>query len=363
MKIIYAFADHPGEGNCSNWLCAFPVTALDRAGHDASLMHISEFVEERPLADIIVVERLLWNGCDPVKFDGMPDGPTRYWLQYFANLKVLDTIEWCQSKGCKVIAIFDDHYGAYPKTPGYEIVRSKWIEGKVGRHDMGFDPFGDFRVGLGLVDAAMATSKYLCAFYGQYAKRMYYVHNRPLLSMYSVANNAYRPGGRLMVGWSGTAQHLETWIDHPLLDVLAELRDDIVVVGIIPGAIVELLVDRGVEVQSRGVVDIEHFPSVVATYDIGICPLQGEFDLGRSWIKWLECSLMGKPVVGQWGQVYEECEGGYWANTANEWKNGIIAMKDENTYLVTSQQGRAWAWAQDWDSNLTELTDIFEAVL
>lgn len=363
MRIVYAYADHPGEGNCSNWLCAFPATALSRAGHDARMIHISEFVADPPSADIVVVERVLWNGYE---LGAVLPGPSKDNLSYWAGMRCLDAIEDCQQLGSKVIAIFDDHYDAFPEDiPGTGDVASKWLHGIIDRYETGAVPIDEFKEGLGIVDAVMVPSEFLADYYGQYVRsgKMFRIHNRPDLSLFDVMGNAYIYE-KLAVGWSGTANHLASWRGSPVLDALETLRDHVMVVGIFSKEIEGLITDRGIDCVRMKNVNIDKFPRVVASYDIGICPLVGEFDRGRSWIKWLECSLMGKPVVAQnHSGVYDECYGGFIVDTADQWAKSIALLSNNDAYTKLSQMGRAWAWQQGWDENLKELTDIFEEVL
>jgi len=61
--------------------------------------------------------------------------------------------------------------------------------------------------------------------------------------------------------------------------------------------------------------------------------------------------------------VYDECVGGIRVRTEEEWYNAILAFMDDGSYGRASLDGLAWSWRQGWDSNLRELTDIFEEVL
>ncbi|NIQ88677.1 MAG: glycosyltransferase family 4 protein [Deltaproteobacteria bacterium] len=361
MRIVYAFADHPGEGSCSDWLCRFPANALYKAGYDVSLIHVSQFVEKPPDADIIVVERILWNGVDSVRFDHLPDGPTKAGLMYWADMKVLDSISDCQANGAKVIAVFDDHFEAYPDT--HEQFRSRWLEGIFDGNYIGFVPIEQFKEGLGLVDAVMVPSKFLAQHYGKYASRMYRIHNRPNLSLFPIMQNDRAPR-RLVVGWAGTSQHETSWRDSGIFYALDSLRDKIVLVGHFPDTIKVMLDKYRIPHQHGAWVEYTRFPQVVAAYDVGICPLAGEFDKGRSWIKWLECSLMGKPVIAQdHAGVYDECVGGFIVSDPMDWIESLRRLMDDDTYYRMSLDGLAWSWQQGWDGNLREITDIFEEVL
>ena len=361
MRIVYAYADRPGEGACSDWLCSFPARALSKVGHDVSLIHVSEFVDTQPRADIIVVERLLWNGADPVIFDDMPDGPTKSGLLYFANLRVTDAIVSCQGQGAKVIAVFDDHFEAYPDS--HPRFGGRWLRGLYEGVYMGYIPIEHFKECLSVVDAAMVPSAFLAEHYGKYARRMYRIHNRPDLALYPTVQNDNAPR-RFVVGWAGTSQHEASWRDSNIITALSVFKDAIVLSGHFPAGIRKMLDEANISYMHNDWVDYDMFPMIVASYDIGICPLAGEFDKGRSWIKWLECSLMGKPVVAQdYAGVYSECQGGLLAKTEDDWVEGISAFMDGNNYRTASNKGLAWAWQQGWDSNLSEITDIFEEVL
>jgi len=371
VGVIYVHADTSGlDSFCSTWLCLNPAQALATAGYAVQIMSVTDFVAKRPLDELIVVERLLWDGCEPSTFDSMPNGPVKSLLLEFAGLRVLETIEYAQSKGCKVIAVFDDHYEQYPEHAEFNGIRDKWLHGTISGRAMGFLPADDFKRGLGLVDAAMTPSRYLCDYYGRYARKMYYVHNRPTFSSapwWSVVNTAPRPDGKLVLGWSGTAQHYHTWLDNKhLLGALVVLRDEIVLRGVIPPAIARIIDSYGIELEVLPPVPMDRFPDVVATYDVGICPLQGEYDQGRSWIKWLECSLMGKPVVAsRLAGVYDECRGGYRVKdeSVKEWVTALEWLTNADMRQVKAAEGLSWAWGQGWDENLAELLRVFVEVL
>lgn len=365
MKILYVYADVAGSdgGYCSSWLCAFPVTALERAGYDVDMVHATEFIADRPKADIIVVERLLWVGNEGFDLSEYPDGPRKNSLRYYTRMNTLDAITDAQENGSKVIAVLDDYYEAHPGGK-FKFIRDMWLDGVSRGVDMGFKPIEDLKAVLGVVDAVMTPSKFLTFHYGQYAHKAYYVHNRPILDMFPTRPVDTVSGDKIVIGWSGTGQHVETWVDNPMIDALARLRKDIVVSGVIPDMVCDIIEHAGVEVRQIGPVEIEKFPHVVAGYDIGICPLWGEYDKGRSWIKWLECSLMGKPVVAQdLAGVYSECKGGYLASTPEEWHDALSTLVyDERARRGESLAGLSWSWRQGLEENLDELLGVFDEV-
>ena len=63
MNVLYVFADHEHEMNCSKWNCMTPAKAINKLeGHSASLIHVNEWVQGgenaqklSSEADIIVV--------------------------------------------------------------------------------------------------------------------------------------------------------------------------------------------------------------------------------------------------------------------------------------------------------------------
>jgi hypothetical protein len=366
-RIVYVYADNANDKfYCSNWLCGFPYHALDRAGYNVDMIPIDQFVHRDHDADLYIVERLLWNGADSVISDGLPDGPLARKIARLAGLHVLDKIEKLQQKGRKVAALFDDHYEAYPRDTEVPEGAALWLDGTIDGTYIGFVPIEHFREGLNLVDAILSPSRYLLDYYaGHKMYKTYHVRNRPILDMwenlhYNIMEEPVR------IGWSGTSQHIVSWRGNDILDALEELKDRIVIVGATATVELEgLFADRGIEFRNRGVVPFSQFPSVVAGYDIGICPLKTEYDKGRSWIKWLESSLAGVPVVGQDLEgVYGECDGGFRTDSADGWYTALTWLMDDPTiYAVESHEGRAWAWAQGWDENLPELTTIFDEIL
>lgn len=367
-RILYVYADNALEKfYCSNWLCSFPAYALDRAGYAVGMAPIDEFVKKPRPADLYIVERLLWNGSDSVIYDKMPKGPTRGRVERLANLKVLDRIVELQAKGSKVAAVFDDHYAAYPRDTDIAEPAALWLDGRLDDTYIGYNPLEHFKNGLGIVNAVFSPSKYLLDFYVEDKSKAYHVHNRPNLDIWQRFAGAWvSEDDKVRVGWSGTAQHVTGWQESGIVDVLRALKDKIVLVGVMSGdKMLDMVEKSGVEHRIQRPVPFEQFPDVVRSYDIGICPLGGEYDKGRSWIKWLECSLAGKPVVAQdHAGVYDECHGGYLVKTKEDWIDALSYLIEcEEEYRLMSEAGRAWAWAQGWDENLSELTSIFEEIL
>ena len=367
MGITFVHANvHGVEEFCSTWLCLNPARSLGTAGYGVHYMSVKDFVEKKPLDEVIVVERVLWNGRERDSLKEVPEGPIKSVLSEFADLRVLDTIEYAQSKGCKVIAIFDDHYEAYPVHKSFNRPSELWRDGAVMGRSLGFVPLEDFRRGLALVDGVVTPSKFLCQHYGKYAKLMFHVHNRPLLSQWSTINSLPRDDGRLVVGWSGTAQHYHTWYkNEAVLGALSKLRDKIVLRGVIPMTVAKMMTGYGIDVEAVKPVAMDEFQNVVASYDIGICPLRGEYDKGRSWIKWLECSLMGKPVVASpLADAYAECRGGYVVkdDTLEEWIVSLSWLLNDDTRQAKAAEGLSWAWRQGLDENLDEWLMVFKAV-
>jgi glycosyltransferase involved in cell wall biosynthesis len=264
--------------------------------------------------------------------------------------------------------VFDDHYAAYPRDTELNPDRggaALWLDGMMDSTDVGFRPLDDFERGLELVDAILSPSPYLLQYYAPESSKAHVVPNRPLLDMWQDQQYA-PPSDMVRIGWSGTAAHVVSWRGHPVLDALERLKDRVVVVGSTSSKeIVSLIEERGVAYRNVGTVSFERFPGVVYGYDIGICPLQGEFDKGRSWIKWLECSLAGKPVVASdHAGVYEMCQGGYRVNDGADWYAALEHLiEDQVSYHLLSALGRSWAWQQGWDEHIGDLVATLETVL
>lgn len=363
-RIMYVYADNAADKfYCSNWLCAFPAHALDRAGYNVGMISVDEFVHKDYDADLFIVERLLWNGTSVIS-DEIPNGLTRRKIERFAKLRVIDKIWETKERGRKVAAIFDDHYEAYPRDTEVFEGAELWLDGMLGGYPLGFTPINDFKIGLNVVDAVFSPSRYLLEHYVEDLGKAFLVRNRPILDMWQNPE-PHLTSHPIRVGWSGTSQHLVSWRDNPILDALEKLKDEIVLVGATSSRrIAELLRSRGVTFDNSGTVQFNDFPGVVDSYDIGVCPLATEYDKGRSWIKWLECSLVGVPVVAEDFGVYDECQGGYLVDSEKSWYIALARLTDDEAERRRlSMEGRRWAWQQGWDENLQELIEIFDRVI
>ena len=326
-KIVWGFADYVIVGELNTSLCRvfIPAELLGRAGHTCHVYHLSLLMSDiKPPeaqqaideADVIVIERLIV---------GQMHQAIRDW----------------RKAGKRVIVTFDDHYGLMPKDTGsWEF----W-------HSNGGSNWSQFLQGLRLVDKAITPSKVLCDDFKDYCPTEFvpnYLHPQQWTDV------PRRPPDRnIIIGWCGSSAHDQSWLGSDIVPALGSLnkkhpRLHVHIQNTRP-AIVGLLNKHQVRFNAQDWVPAEHWPRVVAAYNIGIAPLSGEYDRRRSYNKLCEYATLGIPWVAtkyheQVGP-YDETVGGILIeNHSHEWERALsMLIEDEPLRQNLGQQGYVWS--------------------
>jgi glycosyltransferase involved in cell wall biosynthesis len=352
MRIVYVYADSPQEWNCSEWRCAVPARAINRTGrHQADLINIEDFAYHRPpaeeacaAADVLVVQRNLF-------------GP------------VLQAIQYWKSRDKVLIADFDDAYDRmHPSVANAQF----WGQGLVVRggkvvNKIQPPPIEQFKWGLRLVHAATAPSRILAQDWQAYTT-MLYLPNYIDLSRYE--NTTHNQHDGVILGWGGSISHLQSFTGSGILAALKRVckaRPQVKVM--IAGSdrrILQQLPLPAKQIIHHPWTPYHEWSQVLANFDIGLAPLDGDYDERRSWIKVLEYMLLKIPFIASEGPAYQELRPYGWLvnNTANAWERVLLDMID---HLEDYRQEAAvapymYALAQNIDEHVDELLKIYNSV-
>ncbi len=334
MKIVFVFADNPQEWNSSEWRCVIPARAIDRhPDHQASLLPIADFANQTPIAgelcgpaDVIVVERNLF-------------GP------------VLTAIMDWKAQGKGVIANFDDGYHLLPED---NLSHDFWMKGiarkkqngKVVQETIDPPPITQFKWGLRMVDGAVVASQKLVEDWQDYTD----VRHLPMYLDFSRYRDlSEEESDQVVIGWSGSLSHLHSFSRGILqaLEKVARARPQVLLKIGNDRRIYDKLKVPENQKELTPWVPYEEWPQVLASYDIGLAPMEGEFDARRSWVKVLEYMAVKVPWVASRCPAYQGLElyGQLVENSADIWEETLLDMVDNLTEHQEESAGQPYQFA------------------
>jgi glycosyltransferase involved in cell wall biosynthesis len=314
MKIVYVYADSSEEWNSSEWRCSTPARAINRTGrHKASLLNMEDFVHntDRAIdvcseADLISVQRNLFGA-------------------------VLSAIQYWKARDKVVIADFDDAYDLmHPSNLNYHF----WSEGisrQANVPKMEPAPLTQFRWGLRLVHAATAPSKRLVDDWRTFTE-MYYLPNYIDLKYYeNVTPNSH---SGIVIGWGGSISHLQSFTESGLVPALKKVvrarpQVKVMICGN-DSRIIDALQLPSRQVIFQNWISYPEWPCLLSQFDIGIAPLNGEYDERRSWIKVLEYLVAKVPWVASDALPYRDFRRYGWLvnNDPESWERVLLDIID-----------------------------------
>lgn len=319
MNVLYVYADHEHEMNCSKWNCLIPAKYINKLeGHTANTIHVNEWAkntdEARKLsheADIIVVER-----------------------NYFGD--TLTAIQFWKVRGKTVIGIFDDAYHImHPMNPSYRFwnygeISIKEENGNIKTVNMKPIPIEQFKWGLKMLKGIQVPSVNLASDWTTHTDT-YFVNNYLDWDKYDNIEPMYPHGDEeIIIGWHGSLSHYSSFVESGVLDALRKIGKKYPQVKILLGG------DKrnfdNLEVKNKvfqPYVPEEQFTSLIKSFDIGLAPLSGEYDKRRSWIKVLEYMALQVPWVATDYITYAELKE-FGIVTENGYNNWVKAL----TYAI-----------------------------
>ena len=293
-----------------------PANAINKDGrHHAKLLYINGFERfDDPAiqdvvgpADLIIVQR------------------------NFVHKEVWDAMDYWRGLHKAVVCDLDDDY---PNLPWSNPAHRFWIQNASGAPTA---PIELLTAGLRHANALIAPSKVLLndwkdVVFGvhvpNYAEWKWFRDLKPR-----------KPDEKIVIGWGGSVSHYDSWWFSEIRPAIERLcREDKRVHVLICGndeRILEQLDIAPEQKLSQGGVPAEKWPRIVATFDIGVAPLDARdgdksYDFRRSWIKCLEYNLAQVPWIATKCPVYADFApyGILTENTAEDWYNGLKLTVD-----------------------------------
>ena len=323
MKVLYVYADTPQEWNCSEWNCIIPAKSINMTGeHTAETLFINEFVQNTEKsqklcseADIIMVERNYF-------------GDTLTMMQFW---KVRD-----KAVGC----IFDDAYDImHPQNPSYNF----WTHGEIKYKESpeakeeksGFikpKPIEQFGWGLKIAKGVQVPSVNLAKDWSKYAPT-YFIHNFLDFDKYLNVEPLYEKNkDEIIIGWCGSMSHYASFNDSGVAQGLRRAAKKYPQLKVLISGDKRLF--DMLEVKNKvfqPFVPKEQWTPLLKYLDIGLCPLAGEYDKRRSWIKALEWMALKVPFIATKYPTYDEMHdfGLMTDNGYKNWEDAISQMVEE----------------------------------
>lgn len=349
MNVTFVGADGPNEYNSQHWRSAIPFQAFNRTKrHRAQIMQMAEFCGHAQVADVMCADAdaiILQRGAMPPAWEAV-----RYW----------------QQQGKTVIADIDDGYIQLPDHhPSFNFWHRKTPNQPTGR-----PAIIDMAEGLRLVNGLVSPNKLILDDWGkQTAVRTAFLPNYPDLRVYAAGRRSRSPAddGTVWVSWGGSASHLQSFTDSGILYALARVmakrtHTRLIYCGSDPRPLSAVPLRDG-QKHHFNWRPYRDWPTLLANFDIGLIPLAGPFDARRSWIKGLECSLMGVPWIASKSPAYEGLEefGVFVDNTPDCWADALAEMIDHGPDETKLRKARKWAASQDIDDHVDEMANIYRS--
>jgi glycosyltransferase involved in cell wall biosynthesis len=272
--------------------------------------------------------------------------------------------------------VFDD---AYHLIEPYNASHYFWAKGMVeqilpnGQHVLAPKyppPMQQFKWGLKMSKGIICPSKILASDWDE-CGHTYATKNYLNLDRYEKKDPLFpHPKEEVFIGWSGSMSHYESFTDSGIAGALTFILKKY--------PYVKLLLTGDKKVYDRinispdrkifsPYVPEEDWSRLVASYDIGLCPLATEFDKRRSAIKALEYMIMKIPWIATNFETYEEL-GQYGTLTKNgleNWKESICNAIDNIEEKRALANGKAYDFAvsQSWDANIHKVLGIYQQII
>jgi glycosyltransferase involved in cell wall biosynthesis len=325
-NILFIKDGSPEGGMSAKWLCEWPAQALADAGYFVDMMNYQDVpkmsrAQKRVVshADIIIYERHI-------------DDP---WLEFLEKasedkrlILTLDDAYWCSDPTTTTYSFWSQNN----RLEKLEEVAS-WSEKVVvpSRKLAEHFPNGHFRP------------------------------NRPNLKDPSwVVPPLFSDD---VILWGGTMGHISGMRDHPFLEAVSRIceREDAKFVGFAGSPDLKVILE---EIPNARVYTAQPFGEWLKFLSgamVVACPISGEYDLSRSWIKALEASLAGSVWVGSDCGVYDGAAGGLLVeDSADAWEDAMMTvLEDRGMRSKLMEEGKVWAWKQGVHDHLDEWEEIF----
>lgn len=289
MRLHVAYADYPQEYNTSVWRCFIPGKALERVGHEVTYSHYLDI--DKYDAESYLIER------------------------NFFDSHLIESVSGLRKAGKRVVATFDD---AYALMPDYSPTKRSWGQEALAR----------FNKGLRLANCVIVPSKLLASDY--HLRDIRYIPNYADPELYQHERKQH-PTFNIL--WGGNLTHLHSVRESGILGALEKVcsRNENVGVVVVSGD--PLVVNAFSEVVPTGKImaspwmPLAYWTEFIAQWaDVLVCPVSGEYDRRRSWVKSIDAVMYGIPMVATRLDPYMETGALLVGNTEKAWYTALSDM-------------------------------------
>jgi len=367
MNVCYVVSDGINEFNSSWFRAAIPAGALVRAGHTVHILNVRQWLLQTEYAksilhtsDIIHLQRVLVS--ETHKF-------VTYW----------------RKRGKAVTTDFDDHYSLiHPDNAAAKF----WLHGRVSvrlEHGIQYDtsmsehPLMQFKKGLPHCSAGITPSKVLSRFWETHTPMFVvpnYLESKMYLNARKHVNDPY-----IVLGWGGSLSHVQSWKDSGINEALKRIlqeRDNVRLLIVGDKRVVDQLPLRRDKVWFSPYIGWWAWQNTLKRYDIGLAPLAGDYDDGRSNLKVAEYLLAALPFVASKSPVYEDfvtaksglfVQHGHDKETYDEriesWYNSTIDVIDRIEYYksMAKEAIDLHGMRYDVDRNVDNILSVYQEII
>jgi len=359
MKILFVYADTPGEWNCSQHNCVNPTNAINKTGvHHADYIFMNDFIANEPPtqklcfeADVIIIERNLFQDTLPMMM---------FW----------------KSRGKSIGIIFDDGYHImHQKNPAFAF----WTHGELRFEDKNHNqkiahinpkPLQQMTWGMEMSKGLQTVSQEICDAW-KAVTPTYLVHNHLVMEDYLDIKPLHpHDPSEIWIGWTGSLSHRDSFESSGLLRAYRKITKRF------PNVKVLITGDKmtydNVDVPAgrkmySGFVPREYYPALVKSLDICTIPLFGAYDKCRSQIKVVEAMAVKTPVLATDFPNYTHLKP-YTNFTDNGWEAWEEKLAEMITNLSYYKQhaievGYPFALTQNIDYHVQERIDVYQKMI
>jgi hypothetical protein len=307
-------------------------------------------------------------------------------LQRVMILETHQYISYWRSLGKAVVVDFDDRYRLIHPT---NAAAPFWLHGEVEvtlndglvkyKKELDQHPIDQFKKGIRLCTAGITPSKILSDSWKDHAP-MFVVRNYLDASAYhSEIKQDNSPD--IILGWGGSLSHQESFRDSGIQEALKRIlqeRDNVYLLIIGDENVVNQLPVPRHKIKHMAYVAWWQWQKTLKIYDIGLAPLAGDYDDGRSNLKVAEYLMAGIPFVASKSLVYEEffhADSGHFVQhghdkhhydkRAEDWYSSTIDIIDnieyyrEKALVNINEIGMTYAV----DENVDTIIETYQAII
>lgn len=361
MKIVYVCSNHISDQYRTLWRCQNIASAITHTGlHHAVVLDIVSFSNQDALslgicadADIIVIHTyLLENVIQAVQ----------YW-KHFNKTIILDIDE-------ALDLLSPDMEGYHFWHDGQPILSHNLYQKCQGQLKISPPPIEQLKWALSLVDAVTVPTSRLAADWDTFTK-VVEIPDYIDLDQYLTQKTECKSRHELCIGMGGDPVSMKTMINSGLLSALEtvyELRPQIRFM--FSGASMDLFARLRIPGDRKVVyswLPPDDWLFQLANIDIGIAPIDSDYDLRSSWRKVLEYLGLKIPWIASDHLPYRDLRqyGILVKNTSSAWTGALLKIIDqfEMYHQQAADEPYLFVLGQDIHENISNILTVYESIL